>query len=198
MADIHINFMRELMRCFVAIDIKKELLCLIDYIQKELREVDGCFSFSLPETTHITLRFLGETDDKTLREVTTQLREVVKKHRPFELNTTNVGVFQRNGITHTIWLGVELKTELQTIVKDISNIKPEDVSVFNKFTPHITIARVKYVNDSRELNKTISGMDRIQTKSIQVNEIKIKKSTLTQQGPIYEDVESFKLSGEFA
>ena len=117
MADIHINFMRELMRCFVAIDIKKELLCLIDYIQKELREVDGRFSFILPETTHITLRFLGETDDKTLREVTTQLREVVKKHRPFELNTTNVGVFQRNGIAHIIWLGVELKTELQTLTE---------------------------------------------------------------------------------
>ncbi|MCK4550952.1 MAG: RNA 2',3'-cyclic phosphodiesterase [Candidatus Aenigmarchaeota archaeon] len=186
------------MRCFVAIDIKKELLCLIEKIQKELREVEGRFSFSLPETTHITLRFLGEMDKKTLREVTIQLREVVKKHRPFELNTTNVGVFQRNGIIHTIWLGVELKTELQTLVKDILNINPEDVCGFTTFTPHITIARVKYVNDYRELNKTIFGMDRIQTKSIQVNEIKIKKSTLTQQGPIYEDVESFKLSGEFA
>lgn len=198
MADIHINFMRELMRCFVAIDIKKELLCLVENIQKELREVEGRFSFILPETTHITLRFLGETDDETLREVTTQLREVVKKHRPFELNTTNVGVFKRNGITHTIWLGVELKRELQTLVKDISNINPEDVCGFAKFTPHITIARVKYVNDSRELNKTISGMGGIQTKSIQVNEIKMKKSTLTQQGPIYDDIESFKLTGEFA
>ena len=57
------------------------------------------------------------------------------------------------------------------------------------YVPHLTIARVKGKIKIENLEK----FREMEFGEIEVKEIKIKKSTLTPEGPIYEDVEVIPL-----
>ena len=56
---------------------------------------------------------------------------------------------------------------------------------------HLTIARVKYVDDKKEFNERIK---RIGVKEIKfdLNEFKLKKSELRRLGPVYTDLEVYE------
>jgi 2'-5' RNA ligase len=63
------------------------------------------------------------------------------------------------------------------------------------FTPHATIARVKHLSSSqsKELASVIGDLWDFDVGSMHVDTIKLKKSTLTPQGPIYETLHEVRL-----
>ena len=64
------------------------------------------------------------------------------------------------------------------------------------FSPHITICRVKRIESDAGLNqlmRKIAELSDVEVGEMQVNAVKLKKSTLTPRGPIYEDVYVKKL-----
>jgi 2'-5' RNA ligase len=65
-----------------------------------------------------------------------------------------------------------------------------------KFTSHATIARVKHLSSSnnKELISAIGSLRDFDVGSMHVDTVKLKKSTLTPQGPIYETLHEVKLS----
>ncbi|MEX0569156.1 MAG: 2'-5' RNA ligase family protein, partial [Candidatus Njordarchaeota archaeon] len=59
------------------------------------------------------------------------------------------------------------------------------------FHPHITIARVKrYTSDLKQIMKSLEDTD---IGPFIVKSVKLKKSTLTSRGPIYEDLSIINL-----
>ena len=60
------------------------------------------------------------------------------------------------------------------------------------FVPHITLARVKFMPDT---NKFLEHLKQIKTeeKEFIVDKIKLKKSILTVNGPVYEELKEFLL-----
>jgi len=181
------------MRCFVAIETEKETHELIEQLQSNLRKLPGRFSFGNPKTAHITLTFLGEIDKSKSREIKTMLCELAKKHRTFTLKTTHVGVFPSKEHVRTVWLGIAPNDALLRIHEDLNRPNHNAKEQHPKFTPHITIARVNYVKDKRELKKVLDAVKKIDETKIVVREIKLKKSTITPQGPVYSDVGAYRL-----
>ena len=55
-----------------------------------------------------------------------------------------------------------------------------------RFTPHATVARVKSPDSS--LFAAINQLDNREYGSCTISGLKLKKSTLTPQGPVYEDL----------
>ena len=62
-----------------------------------------------------------------------------------------------------------------------------------EFIPHITIARVKSTDKERELQKLFKRVVDLKERTMNVNEIKLKQSIITPQGPKYYDIETFTL-----
>ena len=55
-----------------------------------------------------------------------------------------------------------------------------------KFTPHATIARVRFIKDAGELANNLEELVNQPIGSMTVSKFNMKKSTLTPSGPIYE------------
>lgn len=182
-----------LIRCFIAIDIDNpEIVSKIMDIQRKL-EVEGTkLKHVEPENLHLTLFFLGEQPLKIVERV----REVMStiSFKPFTMKLEGLGAFPSHERPRVIWVGVtkgfeevqeiyrNLRPKLQTIPL---RLESEDA-----FVPHITIARVKF--SGYALKKVIASLKDVELGFQEVKSIKLKKSTLTPQGPIYETLYEIK------
>ena len=95
------------------------------------------------ESFHITLRFIGDIEDGLAHEIADALDGVVA--RPFRIRLKGVGTFGGNK-PHALYVGVAAEGEdlkrLQATHERICQmlgLPPEQ----RKFTPHVTIARLK-------------------------------------------------------
>src|SRR3989338_2580725 len=162
------------MRVFIALELPLEIIEEIKKIQKLIWK-KTLFSGKLTESEnlHLTLKFLGEI-----------------KLNSFEAFVGEVGVFSRKFIK-IIWIKLNgkgvfsLQKEIDEKLKDL--FKPEE-----RFMSHITIARVKYVNDKKGLLNYLKSV-KPEAKKFKIEKFFLKKSELKPEGPVYEDLEEYKL-----
>ena len=172
------------MRTFISIDIPEEVGDKIKNIQDALPEFYG--KKTEHENLHLTLKFLGEIDEQKIEEVKNKLKEI--KLKKFESEIDCIGVFSEKFV-RIVWLHLNNCGELQKIVDD----KLEDLFPLEKrFMSHLTIARVKKLKDKNEFLKKLDEI-KIPEIKFNVKSFKLKKSTLTEQGPVYETAEEYKL-----
>jgi len=175
------------MRVFIALDLPREVINYMKELQK-LIEKKNLFigKFTESENLHLTLKFLSEVDESTIEEVKKRLKGI--KFPIFEAELGEVGVFSRKFIK-IIWIKLENCGKLQ---KEIDNKLKKMFEPEFRFMSHITLARVKNVGDKRAL---IDYLKNIKIKKIKfkVESFFLKKSELSSEGPVYEDIEEYKL-----
>tara|TARA_B100000029_G_scaffold25114_1_gene24749 strand:- start:4175 stop:4717 length:543 start_codon:yes stop_codon:yes gene_type:complete len=173
------------MRIFVAIEItEKGILDNITQLQKNI----GIEAKAVPrEQIHFTLQFIGDVDETSKEKIINVLNII--EFSKFQITIKGIGAFPRAKLPRVIWVGVDKagKESLSNIAA-LVNKKLLELGFKNDkaFKPHLTIFRVKNkINDvTGELTKFNSKIFGTQ----QVSQIKLKKSTLTPNGPIYEDL----------
>ena len=102
-----------------------------------------------------------------------------------------MGVFPSESYIKVVWVGLEENKELMKLQEDIHKAIPHIRDDF-KFLPHLTLARVKFINNKEEFVKTIKEIN-IEPKEITLDKFKLIKSELTREGPVYEDMDVFKV-----
>jgi 2'-5' RNA ligase len=126
------------MRLFVAIPLWPAVVEELAAIGARLRSRDDGLRWAAAETWHITLQFLGKTDEGQYKCVVERLRAV--RSRPVEIALEGLGFFERAGV---FFAGVRLTPELLhlqqrvTAATEVCGFVPEA----RPFTPHITLAR---------------------------------------------------------
>jgi len=61
-----------------------------------------------------------------------------------------------------------------------------------RFMSHLTIARVKKISNKKDFIQKLSII-KIPKKRFEVKKFKLKKSNLTREGPVYEDIREYNL-----
>lgn len=93
------------------------------------------------EQLHLTLAFLGDVEERDVGDVVAALGAA--EFRPFALTLSGTGHFERKGMVHSVWAGVEPQAELLALQKRVERacrpLAPDMPS--RKFAPHITLAR---------------------------------------------------------
>ena len=172
------------MRTFIAIDLPEEIKKEVKKIQDNLPEFSG--KKAELENLHLTLKFLGEIDDDKVEEVKEKLGKI--KLEKFPAIIDRIGVFS-DKFVKIIWLHMDgfekLQKEIDSKLKGL--FEPE-----KRFMSHLTIARVKSIKDKKEFLEKLKRI-KIPTMKFIVSNFKLKKSTLTPQAPIYEDIEIYAL-----
>lgn len=182
--------MNELTRTFIAVDINdSEIVARIQEIQKDLRE-SGIVSKDVePQNLHLTLWFLGELPENKLRIVLDEVSKI--SFNNFEVKIEGVGYFPGGNRINVIWLKIEDPAGMLNHIIDqlINNLGRKGFKYDERgFTPHLTIARVKYIQDKDKALKKLEKLRSIQIGSQMIDSVKVKKSTLTPRGPIYSDL----------
>ncbi len=181
------------MRCFIAIDLPKEIRKLLEQSGKEVRNLDQRAKLKSVEleNLHITIKFLGDLTDEQINKVKEALKTI--KFESFKVKLNTFGVFPSLNFIRVVWIDILPKEQLIELEKKIDNLVNEILG-FKKnknFETHITLARVKYIRDKQ---KFIEGLKQITIEPLEfeIKNFSLKKSTLTREGPVYEDIAKFE------
>jgi len=178
------------MRCFIAIDLPGEIKDYLFNLQKEFDNNLIKVKWVAKKNLHLTLKFLGEVDEKTLEEVKRKLKGI--KIKKFLLKLEEVGLFPDENYVRVIWIG--LKPD-ENIIKLQKLIDSELLDLFKgeqEFKAHLTLGRAKFVKD-KEGFKALFKKIKIKDLEFKVDSFKLMKSTLTKDGPIYDVLELYTL-----
>jgi len=175
------------LRTFIAIDIdEKEIVRKLIELERLIQNTGAQMKLVEPENLHITLKFLGEIDSKDLQIIKQVVELHAKEFEPFEITIKGLGAFPSPGSPRVIWVGIDKNRDKVTDLASRISTDLERMGFRREeraFHPHITIARVKRYNAA--LKRILRENSDIEIGDFYVSKIRVKKSTLTPQGPIY-------------
>ena len=165
------------MRCFISINFPEEVQKSIARAQSDLKSaVQG--NFVKPENVHITLKFLGELSDSELESWKRRIK--LLEFQPFKITLKGLSAFPKESFARVIFIETDAgRAEINEIERQLKHDK--------RFKPHATIVRVKK-RDGRLLRDLFEKYMDEEFGSFTCNKISLMKSTLTPQGPIYEEL----------
>jgi 2'-5' RNA ligase len=178
------------MRTFLAIEVPESVRRSIhDFITIEAKS-ELPIKWVAFENLHITLKFLGEIDDKKKNEIVEVVTDVCRKHGRFSVCLGGLGCFPAPRNPRVIWIGVKdgdivlcrIAAELDGALRELGFAEEK------RFHPHLTIGRVK--KPCRV--EGILAKD-INTDTFDVRSIVLFRSILKPEGPIYDALEQFTL-----
>ncbi|MFQ5799589.1 MAG: RNA 2',3'-cyclic phosphodiesterase [Bacteroidota bacterium] len=174
-------------RTFIAIDTPEPIKDKIFEVQNLLRESDADVRWESRDKFHITVKFLGGTEESILSEIIQNLSATLTPFKPFQLLYDGLGCFPNIRSPRVIWVGCE--NEDGTLLKIYQTIE-DIVGPFGfekesrRFHPHITLGRVKSPKRIQDLIRTMQSttFDRQIT---ECRELHVVKSDLRPTGSVY-------------
>ena len=178
------------MRCFVAVELPLPMREEIGRLQSRIA-TDG-LRLVKAELVHVTIKFLGDVPPEKVGPVVEALGKVT--FAPFPVRVSGMGAFPGRAV-RVVWLGLtgnfqELYEKVEQALAPLG-FAPEA----RGFSPHATLGRVARPSAemNRRLGDRIANFAALDLGSFTVDRFYLKKSTLTQGGPIYEDLAGFPL-----
>jgi len=144
---------------------------------------------------HITLKFFGETEESRIEGIKELLTKVSKKHFSFSLNIKDIGILGSSYNPKIIWVGFDRSKKLIDLANDVLD-QVESLGFERgrqNFIPHITIGRIKYLDDKKRFQETIDKFKSIEIQQQNVDQFYLIESILTPKGPEYKILKSFPL-----
>ncbi|MGA7628226.1 RNA 2',3'-cyclic phosphodiesterase [Methanoregula sp.] len=174
-----------MVRAFVACELSLEMKQQLAAAQIELKKSAARLTFVDPTLIHITVKFLGEVDEKKIPQVIAALESI--RVQPFPARGGRITV-NNPSRPHTVWCAIEDAGKGQEVFSAVETVLsplgfPRET---RSFKPHATLARVKEADSS--LFKYLDNLKSATFGSCLISGLKLKKSTLTPKGPVYEDL----------
>jgi 2'-5' RNA ligase len=184
-------------RLFIATDIElaDKFQTLTQQLQHEL--INDDIGWVSRQLQHLTLRFLGETPLTKIESVAQILSEITNVTKTFDLQLNKMGVFGSRYKPEILWYGFSdfslLKNLFEKIEKQLLNLDfPKN---YGNFVPHITVGRIKKMDDKKYFWKTVEKLQPKFTQIIPVCQLQLIQSKLTNDGPVYRTLYSFEMRG---
>jgi 2'-5' RNA ligase len=187
-------------RIFTAIDISAEARRKVSaYIENLRRQFPALrVGWDKPEKLHLTLKFLGETDEQQLAKLSQAVEKAAREISAFQLRLAGTGVFPNQRKARVLWLGVkDEKGNLRALNEALENEGERHGFAREKrdFKAHLTIARLRQPEQSKSLveahlQETFAAVE------FEVSEIVIYESELSPQGSRYTVVSKHGLKSE--
>lgn len=182
-------------RTFVAIDIpgNSKINKCLDFMSSEL--AGEKIRWTTGNNLHLTLKFLGDTEEKTVVDIGTKLKELTQSLFTFSITIRNVGIFRNLRDPRIIWLGIDPCRELMQLKAEIENqmIQFGFLSEERKFSPHLTVGRIKLIENKRALQQIIETFHEQVLHQFVVPEVIYYESILRKEGPEYISLKKYKL-----
>lgn len=177
-----------MIRLFVALELpqthRQRLLSLCHGVREA--------NWVMEENLHLTLRFIGDVEEPKGGEIINALESVDTDSFPLTLD--GVGHFKTGRRVRSLWAGVASNDALITLQERVDTVLrraglPPDG---RRFTPHVTLARLKSGTPER-IGPWIESNTAFWAEPFEVSDITLFESYRTHTGPIYTPLETFAL-----
>jgi len=158
-------------------------------VLKHLKESlsGGKIKWIEPDILHITLFFLGDTDEKLIPVISEKLKRLSLEFTPSELELEGVGIFKNYRDPRIIWIGIRENMDISKLKSRIDDELSELGFEVEKreFRPHLTIGRIKWIKDILVLEEMVKLYKNQEIQRAGINEIIFYESILRPGGPEY-------------
>ena len=188
-------------RLFVAIDVgdevRSEVARVIASIGARLAAAPTPpkMTWVKPAALHLTVRFIGETDDAGA----TRLRDLLSPPimlAPFDVEWRGVGAFPSPKEPRALWVGIiRGGAELGAVEAEVSRRLGHAVDADPKpFLPHLTLGRIRMSGRGVDWIKVLQAIEVRGVRS-RVERVTLYRSELSQRGPHYTGLANALLEG---
>lgn len=192
-----------MIRAFLAVELPEDLRNALGRIQHDLKQrldrgpaKNVRVSWVPPAALHLTVKFLGDTDEQVIDALREAVTPLVARYLPITLPLERLGVFPRLHQPRVLWVGPSAEweqgaeagrlVELHRMVED--GCRPFGFAPEGRpWSPHLTLARIK--EGERQIGQALveSGvLDRpVTLGSLRIASIVLMKSELRPTGALY-------------
>ena len=187
-----------MIRSFVAFDLPRPVIEQLADAQKRLKQSASGVRWVSPGAIHLTINFLGDIDEELAPSIHQAMQESVAGSPALTLFLTEIGAFPNKSRPRVVWAGLggdveglsRIKVRLDGLLEPLG-FTPEK----RPFKPHLTIGRVKKMNNPRQLNLALEQAEVADHAPFMVTDLVLYKSELSPQGAKYTSLAKAELTG---
>jgi 2'-5' RNA ligase len=181
-----------MIRLFIAVNCSDTAKRLLLSVQDNIKAQSLKGNFSRPENLHLTLAFLGETQEEQVPAICAAIQEALQPPiTPFTLTFSQTGCFRHSG-KELWWIGAQQTGPSLAMLKNLRQRITGGLSAANiafddrAFKPHITLGR--------EIKQGASSMRhapivlRQQEIALSVNRVSLMKSERINGITVYTEI----------
>ncbi len=174
-------------RLFIAIKIHPDKGFFEEYrkLKSELRQES--IKWVEEYNIHITLKFLGDTSEDRIPEITEIMEEAGKVTSPFKFSLKGLGIFGSKYDPRVIWIGIEpyqfLSDQMKLIREKCQKIGFEPDR--QNLVPHLTIGRIRFLRDKKNFQQVIDKYRNLSSQGMIADTMILFESILKKEGPVY-------------
>jgi 2'-5' RNA ligase len=160
----------------------------------ELRSLGRPVRAVAAENLHLTLKFLGNTDENWIPDIARLLADVAAGTSAFAVTLCGLGVFPKLSRPSVIWTGMTPPEPVVRLARDVEvalvtfGFAPET----RTFQPHVTLARIKS-RPPQELPTLLDRQAETVFATFPVDELVLMQSELTPRGSRYTPLSTARL-----
>ena len=154
-------------------------------------------NWTIPGNWHITLFFLGSTEESAVSLLKRIIDESFSKIQAYETNLCGVGVFPNTHNPKVLWLGLQNLQPLMLAYSMLGELLQQNGFSFDQkpLKPHLTIARVKRADNPSIFQTLLTEFQETIFDQVNVNSVVLFESQTTPTGPIYKPLFEKQLIG---
>ncbi len=186
-------------RTFIAIEITEEIRNKIGELQNILKGLGGRISWTKPGNIHLTLKFLGDTDEGIIDEISAKLQQAVESIADFKITVKRTGTFPNFKRPRVIWVGAECEGEqMQKLTAQIEDCMENFgfEKEIRRFSAHLTLGRVKDIKGIEPVMEKLKNYENFEAGSFAVKNFFLIKSELHSAGAIYTPLKKIVLKNQ--
>ncbi len=179
------------MRLFVAVELGEEVLRNVEEQIQKLRRRAPEAKWVDTHKMHVTLVFLGQTDEARAQEVGDAVRAAASGHAPLTISVESGGGFGTKKAPRVLWIGLSGDVEaLGRLQQDVAQrmaalgFEMEE----RPFKPHLTLARAREQRGDPALARCVEALEGQSFGKARVSELILFESKLSPKGAQYTPV----------
>jgi 2'-5' RNA ligase len=183
------------MRLFIALPLAPEVERQLGRLIGLLKPRTDVVRWVAPQNIHLTVRFLGDTDEKLVKDINRAIDEVAAEHQKIETVFELVGAFPNLRRPRIFWVGSsDPMEEASKIARQIEHrMRGLGFEKEKKgFKPHLTLGRVRQGKRADELADYLASF-KLDPIPVELDRLTLFKSELTPKGSIYTRLHESKL-----
>ena len=182
------------MRVFIAIDVPEEIRQRLAAMQDQLRPATNAARWVAADSVHITLKFLGEINERRRNDIDDALTGLSWK--PLSITVQGIGFFPGKRSPRILWAGVQCPT-MEGLAKEVDSrlVSAGFDSENRAFRAHLTLARTrtKELRLESGLVKSAEPVAETEFGMFQADRINLYQSTLKPGGSLYTKLKEYPL-----
>ena len=176
-------------RLFVGIEIPQAVATTLEALKTDMPGV----RWSDPRNYHITLSFIGEVAELTVRQITFALPYV--DQLPFIQKIKGLGLFEEANHPRVLWAGADSTPPLNHLKGEVDKaLRLAGIDVgYKRYIPHVTLARLQDVQRDA-LDRFMETHHGLAAGPFEVNEFVLYESHQGPNGYHYEPLGRYALT----